>query len=69
MARETKIASMWKAFVPTAQWLPEYRLGWLRPDLVAGITCNMRVRGEWQNRTAGLQSRGVPQLAAEPDLV
>jgi high affinity sulfate transporter 1 len=29
---------MWKAFVPTAQWLPEYRLGWLRPDLVAGVT-------------------------------
>jgi hypothetical protein len=30
-------------------------------------TCNMGVRGEWQNRTAGLQSRGVSQLAAEPD--
>jgi hypothetical protein len=30
-------------------------------------TCNMRVRGEWQTGTAGLQSRVVPQLAAEPD--
>jgi hypothetical protein len=30
-------------------------------------TCNMRVRGEWQTRTAGLQSRVVPQLAAAPD--
>ena len=30
-------------------------------------TCNMRARGEWQTRTAGLQSRMVPQLAAEPD--
>jgi len=50
MAPEAKIASMWKAFVPTVQWLPEYHLGWLQQDLVAGITCNMRVRGEWQKQ-------------------
>jgi hypothetical protein len=27
MAPEFKIESMWKAFMPTAQWLPEYKLG------------------------------------------
>jgi MFS superfamily sulfate permease-like transporter len=30
--------SRWKTFLPTALWLPEYQLSWLRPDLVAGIT-------------------------------
>jgi len=30
--------SKWKAFVPTAQWFPDYRPGWLGPDLVAGVT-------------------------------
>ena len=44
----------WKELFPVAQWLPE-------------STCNMRVRGEWQARTAGLQPRVVPQLAAQPD--
>ena len=38
MAQQVKIASRWKAFVPTAQWLPEYQLSWLGADLVAGIT-------------------------------
>jgi SulP family sulfate permease len=38
MAPEEETESRWKAFVPTAQWLPEYQLGWLRLDLVAGIT-------------------------------
>ena len=30
--------SSWKAFLPAAQWLPEYQLGWLKSDGVAGIT-------------------------------
>jgi len=27
MAAEFKIESMWQAFMPTAQWLLEYKLG------------------------------------------
>ena len=38
MAQQVNIARRWKAFVPTAQWLPEYQLGWLRLHLIAGIT-------------------------------
>ena len=30
-------------------------------------TCNLRVRGEWQTRTARLRSRLVPQLAGAAD--
>jgi high affinity sulfate transporter 1 len=28
----------WKALVPASQWLPEYQRGWLRSDIVAGVT-------------------------------
>ena len=36
MAQEDK--SWWKAVFPAARWLPEYQLGWLKSDVVAGIT-------------------------------
>ena len=38
MAKEDEKESRWKAFVPTAQWLPEYQPLWLKSDVVAGIT-------------------------------
>jgi hypothetical protein len=38
MVPEAKTKSAWKTWVlPTAQWLPQYQLGWLRPDLVASF--------------------------------
>ena len=43
-----------KTLFPAAQWLPD-------------SMCNVLVCGKWNNRTAGLQSRVIPQLAAEPD--
>jgi len=30
--------SNWLKFFPPAQWLAEYRAGWLRPDIIAGVT-------------------------------
>ena len=30
--------SRWKSFLPLAQWLSQYQLGWLKTDVVAGIT-------------------------------
>src|SRR5262245_61355574 len=31
-------AATWLRYVPPAQWLPGYRIGWLPHDVVAGIT-------------------------------
>ena len=28
----------WRALLPPAQWLPAYRVQWLRCDLIAGVT-------------------------------
>src|SRR5436190_20387187 len=29
---------MWLRYVPSAQWLASYRIGWLGGDIVAGLT-------------------------------
>ena len=38
MAQEAERERGWKAFLPGAEWLPQYQLRWLRSDIVAGIT-------------------------------
>jgi sulfate permease, SulP family len=32
------VGSTWSRYIPIVQWLPKYRAGWLRDDIVAGIT-------------------------------
>jgi sulfate permease, SulP family len=56
--QEEEKSNRWKALFPAAEWLPAYQLRWLRSDVVAGITLAAY---------AILQSRVVPQLAAELD--
>lgn len=38
MKAQQEIGSILRQWLPIAQWLPEYRLAWLRNDIMAGLT-------------------------------
>ncbi len=60
MVQATQTASPWKSLVPAVRWLPEYQFGWLRPDIVAGITlAAYAIPAETRDllRTEGLEAK------------
>lgn len=34
----SQLTSSWRTLFPAAQWLPDYQAGWLKSDIVAGVT-------------------------------
>ena len=64
----------WRAAFPPAQWLPAYRLAWLKHDAIAGITLaayatpQVLVRAERQVRTSSSIPSHIPlRLLAAPE--